>query len=193
MAQAAAEAHERRAAAMGGGTVKPIKGKDLPMRRLMMSYQRRGMTGSGTSRLGGPAKYVSLAGAPLASEVRVSAKTLKRGRGDSDAPDSGSASSGKNQAVVAKTFAGLDSLASVAVPGRPKRSAYGPGQSTAETTTTSNGGMTTISVPPPSLELPGLPGLPQGNLGAPSSLSSGATPANATQQGGQGWESVLRG
>ncbi|KAA0173319.1 hypothetical protein FNF27_05243 [Cafeteria roenbergensis] len=114
----------------GGGSMPPrlpdlaagIKGKDLPMRRLMLSYQRRGMTGSGTSRLGGPAKYVSLANGPRSSGVRVSARSLKRSRDDDDAAsddddgsDSGEPAGVRNLAAVHGNYEGLDSLASAAV------------------------------------------------------------------------------
>jgi len=112
----------------GGGSMLPglpdlasgIKGRDLPMRRLMLSYQRRGMTGSGTSRVGGPAKYVSLAGAPLMPGVKVSAKALKRGRDDGEGdegggmPDASAADASRNLAPAPARFGGLESLASAA-------------------------------------------------------------------------------
>lgn len=135
----------------GGGTMPPrlpdlaagIKGKDLPMRRLMLSYQRRGMTGSGTSRLGGPAKYVSLANGPRTSSVRVSARSLKRARDDDDAAseeedgsDSGEPSGVRNLAAVHGTYEGLDSLASAAV----------------TATVGSGGSHRMVSLAPPSLE-----------------------------------------
>lgn len=171
------------AAAYQHNATTAIKGKDLPMRRLMMSYQRRGMTGSGTSRLGGPAKYVSLAGAPLTTEVRVSAKVLKRGRGESDSSgEQGDATqvtaAGANQAVLATSFGGLDSLASAAMPSLsgmqlPSTVPVRPGSGT-------------LPIAPPALDMRDLPGAPATGLS-----STDTVPTAARQAPSAGWESVL--
>jgi hypothetical protein len=176
-------AHAAPARMQRNGTT-AIKGKDLPMRRLMMSYQRRGMTGSGTSRLGGPAKYVSLAGAPLSSGVRVSAKVLKRGRGDSDGSGGGEegvtvTAAGPNQAVVATDFGGLDSLAIAAVPDFANIAQ--------PNTVPVRAGAGTLPIAPPALDMQSLPGIAGGVMAPP--LSSTATAPTTAG----GWESVLNG